>query len=104
MGLEVMSIQVVIGSSLTAVILIGARSAAIRQETIQTIDRADHQHASMALRCGSRSDPRGLDHLPNLHVADKAMSVSRQNGLWHRQGIRLGRRARVSWLILKEQL
>lgn len=34
MGPEVMSIQVVIGSSLTAVILIGARSAAIRPEII----------------------------------------------------------------------
>jgi len=104
MDLEARTIPAVTGHLRTVEISIGAQSAAIRQEALQTIDWEDHHHVITALQCGILSVPLGLDQLPSLHVANKARSVSPRNVAWHHQGVKLAHKVRASSSILKERL
>jgi hypothetical protein len=95
MDLEAKTILEVTVSLLIVEISIGAQSATIRREALQTIDWEDHHHVIMALQCGILSVPLGLDLPPSLHVANKARSVSPQNVAWHHQGVKLAHKVKA---------
>jgi hypothetical protein len=96
MDLEVRTILAVTVRLLIVEISIGAQSAAIRREALQTIDWEDHHRVIMVLQCGILSVLLELDQLPSLHVANKARSVSRRNVAWHHQGVKLAHKVRAS--------
>jgi len=96
MGLEVRTILAVTVPLLIVEISIGAQSAAIRREALQTIDWEDHHRVIMVLQCGILSVLLELDQLPSLHVANKARSVSPRNVAWHHQGVNLAHKVRAS--------